>query len=114
MKRITILIILLFSSTTAFAQAELKDFARESGKLYKKATKLASSQKTLRALPNFKTNEKFFAWIKESLRYEPYVGSLRRTEDVLVSGGGNSIDIALMIAKELESQGKKVRFVTTE
>ena len=107
-------LLLFFYSSTAFAQIELKTFAKESGELFKKATRLASSQKQLRALPHISNDHKLFKWVKKSIRYEPYSGSLRSPEGVLVSGGGNSIDIARMLGKEFKSRGKKVRYATVE
>jgi len=55
--------------------------------------------------------EALFAFVRDEIRYEPYVGVLRGAEGTLVSRAGNDLDQALLLATLLQDAGGDARIV---
>ncbi len=52
-----------------------------------------------------------FREISRKIRFEPYSGVMRGTDGVLISGGGNSLEQAMLLAEVLRMKGFMVRIV---
>ncbi|MBN1421218.1 MAG: transglutaminase domain-containing protein [Planctomycetes bacterium] len=54
------------------------------------------------------------AFVRDSIRVEPYAGSLRGARGTLIAGAGNPLDRALLLQALLESAGHAARVVSGE
>jgi hypothetical protein len=54
--------------------------------------------------------ERIFRYVAEEIRYEPYAGLLRGAEGARLSGAGNSVDQAVLLAALLQASGVQTRF----
>jgi len=54
--------------------------------------------------------DSIFAFVRDSIRYEPYAGVLRGTDGTYMSRAGNAVDRALLLADMLERKGVHARF----
>jgi hypothetical protein len=55
--------------------------------------------------------QKFIAFVRDEIRFEQYAGLLRGAEGTLVSGAGNSLDQAVLLATLLNDAGFEARIV---
>jgi hypothetical protein len=58
--------------------------------------------------------ERCFAFVRDSVAFEPYVGVLRGARGALASGSGNALDRSLLLAGLLEAGGHRCRVVSAD
>ena len=57
------------------------------------------------------TWEEIFAGVRDRIAFEPTRGAMRSPQDVLLSGRGNSLEQARLLAAQLEQSGAETRYV---
>jgi hypothetical protein len=62
-----------------------------------------------RARRNGPDLESNFAFVRDTVRFEPYAGSMRGAQGALISSSANSLDRSLLLAGLLEAHGHKAR-----